>query len=99
MPPSNIAYCSKVPVPISDVALALVRIVIMMQLREDKEKRDWEPVDKLLDQIERQESLSPNVAVLKAEVLLAKDLPDEAEKFLQEALRKVLPRMPRHGWL
>ena len=61
--------------------------MIMIRLGEDKEKRDWEPVDKLLDSIEHQRSLSPNLAVLKAEVLLAKDRSreDKAENRPAEA--------------
>ena len=68
----------------SEAVLSLARILIMIQLREDKEKRDWQPVDKLLDQIDRQRLLTPNLAVLKAEVLLAKESPVEAEDFLKQ---------------
>jgi tetratricopeptide (TPR) repeat protein len=57
--------------------------MIMMRLHEDKEKRDWTPVDKMLDEIEHQWSMTPNLAVLKAEVLLAKDSPEEAQKLLE----------------
>ncbi len=76
------------PRPDSESALALARILIMMRYREDKEKRDWEPVDKLLDQIERQRALTPNVAVLKAEVLLAKDDPKDTDEHLTVAKQR-----------
>ncbi|MGO9107808.1 MAG: tetratricopeptide repeat protein, partial [Thermoguttaceae bacterium] len=72
------------PQPDTDEALLLARTLIMIRLSEDKDKRNWEPVDGLLKQIEEKRSLTPSVAVLKAEVLLAKDRPDEAEKLLKE---------------
>ena len=61
------------PHPDLEAAFSLARTMILMRVSESKELRDWEPVDKLLNSIERQRSLSPNLAVLKAEVLLAKD--------------------------
>ena len=78
----------KGPHPESEMVLALARIWIMMRLREDKEKRDWGPVDKLLDQIERQTSLTPSLAVLRAEVLLAKDLREPARDLLEKCAAK-----------
>ena len=36
-----------------DAAISYARILIMIQLREDKEKRNWDNVDKLLDQVEQ----------------------------------------------
>ncbi len=86
----------KAPRPDAETALSLARIMIMMRLREDKEKRDWEPVEKLLDQIERQKpptpaaaaSLTVNLAVLKAEVLLAKDLRKQAGDELHQCSLK-----------
>ena len=61
----------------------------MQQVHEDKEKRNWQPVDKLLDLIQKQYTLtssapSPSFAVLRAEVQLAKDLPKDAEKSLND---------------
>ena len=100
----------KGPHPDTEAALSLARIMIMMRLREDKEKRDWEPVDKLLDQIERQKALTPNVAVLKAEVLLAKDDPKDADepkaavergaaaKSISKNAPRSSPRASRYGW-
>ena len=82
------------PHPEAEAVFSLARILIMMQLREDKEKRDWEPVDKVLDQIQHEGSLTPDIAVLKAEVLLAKDLPSEAEEFLEAMLREVPQERP-----
>jgi len=74
--------------PDPEAVISFARILIMMRLREDKAKRDWEPVDKLLDQIERQRTLTPNLAPLKAEVFLAKDLPKEAEELLKQCAAK-----------
>jgi tetratricopeptide (TPR) repeat protein len=78
----------KGPHPEAEAVLSLARIWIRMRLLEDKEKRDWEPVDKLLDQIQRQGPLTPNLAVLRAEVLLAKDRGQEAEAFLRHCAAK-----------
>ncbi len=72
------------PHPDLSLEVKFARIAIIMRLRQDKAKREWEPVDKLLDRIEQEKSAGNKVAVLKAEVLLAKDLPDEAEKLLKQ---------------
>ena len=75
----------------------MARIWIMMRLREDKEKRDWDSVDNLLDQIQKRTLLTPAIAVLKAEVLLAKDRHAEA----QELLKQCAAKFPRNAqiWL
>ena len=72
----------------AETSLSLARIWIMMRRREDPEKRDWEPVDKLLDRIEQQTKLTPDLAVLKSEVLLAKDRPEEARTLLEQGVAK-----------
>jgi tetratricopeptide (TPR) repeat protein len=78
----------KGPRPDVESELALARIWIMIRLRGEKEKRDWKPVDDLLDQLEKQTSLGPPVAVFKAEVLLAKGLPQDAEALLKQCSAK-----------
>ncbi len=85
------------PHPDPEAALSLARIWIMMRLREDKEKRDWDSVDNLLDQIQKRTLLTPAIAVLKAEVLLAKDRHAEA----QELLKQCAAKFPRNAqiWL
>ena len=52
-------------------------------------------VEELLDQIEHITSLTPHLAVLKAEVLLAKDSPKD--KSLTIVPRNT-PRTPSYGW-
>jgi cellulose synthase operon protein C len=84
------------PRPETDAFLALARTSIVIRLHEEKAKRDWEPVDKLLDQIATQiqkqpaaeKQIGPQVAAFQAEVLLAKDQPGEANRLLTEASKK-----------
>ena len=82
------------PAPSLDAALNLARTGIMMRLSEDREQRDWRPIDELLAQIVHQQSRTPSVAVLEAEVLLAKDLPKDAETLLKECAAKYPHRAP-----
>ena len=46
------------PHPDPSALLSLARIRIMQQVREDKEKRNWQPVDNLLDLIQKQYTLT-----------------------------------------
>ncbi len=85
------------PRPDPAAAISLARVAIMMRIREDKEKRNWEPVDKLLDEIERQSKPTPELAVLRAEVLLAKDRDQDAKELLEECVKK-FPKSPQ-AWL
>jgi len=83
----------KAPRPSPDAPLSLARIWIMELLRKDKERRDWKPVDNLLERIEKQRSLDPNLAALKAEVLLAKGVPHDARRYLEECAGKFPSRV------
>ena len=83
----------KAPRPSPDAPLSLARIWIMELLRKNKEKRDWGPVDNLLEQIEKRRSLDSNLAALKAEVLLAKGRPDDARRYLEECAEKFPSRV------
>ena len=77
------------PHPEIEAAIGLARVMIMMRRREEPAKRDWKPVENLLDQIERQQpALGPNLAVLRAEVLLAQGFPDKAEALFKPSAEK-----------
>jgi len=71
------------PHPDVNSAVSLARVMIMICLSQEKEKRDWTLVDKLLDQTERRWEMTANLAVLKAEVLLAKGSAEESQKLLE----------------
>ena len=79
----------KGPHPDSEAALSLARILIMMRLREDKEKRDWEPVDKLLDQIERQKLAdAPTLPCSRRKCCWRKIFPRRRKTLLEECAAK-----------
>jgi len=71
------------PHPDMNSAISLARIMIVVRLKQDKEKRDWAPVDDLLNQIEHRWEMNASLARLKAEVLLAKNSGGEAQKLLE----------------
>jgi cellulose synthase operon protein C len=87
---------TKAPHPEADAFLAAARTSIVIRLQQDPAKRDWEPVEKWLDDTERlfliqpqnRRAVVPQVAMLRAEVWLAKEKPDEAYKVLVEAAKK-----------
>jgi cellulose synthase operon protein C len=61
-------------IPDRAAAFSAAQIMILMCTQQkDKEKRDWERVNKTLDEIEKNWMMSPGLAVLRAEVMLAKD--------------------------
>ncbi len=75
------------PHPDPAMELKLARIAIMMRLRQEKAKRDWGPVETMLDKIGQQQSLGLGVVTLKAEVLLAEGHPDQAETLLKQSTK------------
>jgi tetratricopeptide (TPR) repeat protein len=67
------------------VWLQMSRVMILANLRKKPDDRDWETVIRLLDQLEEFSPNSSEVAILKAEVLLAQDKATSAIELLQAA--------------
>ena len=88
----------KGPHPDAEAALSLARILIMMRLREDKEKRDWEPVDKLLDQIERQELADPQPCRAQGGSAAGERSSQGGGRASRSNAPRSSPRTPRSGW-
>lgn len=67
---------------------AFARVMMLRELQKPKDQRNWEPVEKVLEQAAAEVD-SPQIAVYRAEVLLAQDKQDEAETLLLEARKKM----------
>lgn len=67
------------------VWLQMSRVMILANLRKKPEERDWDTVTRLLDQIDEYAPNSTEVAILKAEVLLAQEKSTSAIELLQTA--------------
>ena len=70
--------------------LARAEIMYLLQQPETAEKkRDWAPVEKLLDGLISRKSTHPEFLVLKAEMMLAEDKPQAAREALEECVKAV----------
>jgi len=67
---------------------AFARVMVLRELQKPKDQRDWGPVENVLKQAAANVD-SPQIAVYRAEVLLAQDKPDEARELLLEARRRM----------
>jgi tetratricopeptide (TPR) repeat protein len=68
----------------------LARALIVSLLQESAEKKhDWTPVEKLLNDLIARKSARPELYVLKAEMLLGQDKPNEAAEALEESVKLV----------
>ncbi|MCL4193367.1 MAG: tetratricopeptide repeat protein, partial [Thermoguttaceae bacterium] len=63
----------------------LAQLTLLDQLRRKRAERNWSEVDDLIDRAEQANPEAPNVAILRAEALVARDQIDSARKLLQEA--------------
>lgn len=63
--------------------LQLAQLLLLQTLRQDQKRRDWKPLEKLLDAVEKSLPDSPEVPVLRAQVLEAQGKVAKAEKLLQ----------------
>ena len=68
--------------------LKLARWLTRKNLRLEPSERDWEEVEKALDQAAGADPEAIDVSILRAEVLVAQDRVEEAEKMLSEARDK-----------
>ena len=63
-------------------------MLLLKNLRTPAARRDWKPVEKALDAAEKALPDSPQVALLRAQMLLSQDRPEDAEKLLRKARDK-----------
>jgi tetratricopeptide (TPR) repeat protein len=68
--------------------LQLAKLLILSNLRRNKEDRDWNEVAKALDAAEQAVPESAQLPILRAEALVAQDRFQEAEKLLTDARAK-----------
>ncbi|MEM6473453.1 MAG: hypothetical protein AAF802_28095, partial [Planctomycetota bacterium] len=71
-------------VPI-EAPLNFARLLLIQNLNRTEAERDWRPLESLLDALFDHAGVRPEVAVLKAEVMLARGQPDSARRILQNA--------------
>ena len=64
------------------------RMLILRNLRVDPAARNWEPVNKLLDEAEKATPESSQIPVLRAEILVAQDRAEDAGKLLANVREK-----------
>lgn len=69
-------------------ALDLVRMITVATLRQDPAKRNWEPAERTLDQVDQMLPNSPKSLILRAEILVGQDRIADAQRLLEEAYEK-----------
>ena len=69
-------------------ALELLRMMTVNALRQDFADRNWEPVEKALEQVEQMQPGSPKTTIIRAEILVGQNRMADAERLLQEAYDK-----------
>ncbi|MDA1053668.1 MAG: VanZ family protein [Planctomycetota bacterium] len=70
---------------LSSVRLALVRLLIIQNLRVPDVARNWHEVTKLLDEAREAQDNPPLETLLRAEMLMAREKYDEAEALIKSA--------------
>ncbi len=80
-----------------DVAVKQLRYLILAQTQLEEPKRNWGPIEKSLDDLMANKSPRPELASLKAEVLLAQHKDKDARAVLEECTKE----RPKNGeaWL
>ncbi len=73
--------------------LERARLGILVNLREKPKQRDWSEVAEALDHVAQESPERVEVPILRAEVLIGQDHPEEARKRLADA-RRAHPRQP-----
>ena len=69
-------------------SVVLSRMLLLQALRQDPASRNWKVVEDSLDASEKALPDSPDVTILRAEMLVAQDHADAAEKLVREARDK-----------
>ncbi|MGC1274999.1 MAG: tetratricopeptide repeat protein [Planctomycetaceae bacterium] len=68
--------------------LRLTQLLVVENFRREPSQRDWNAVTRNLDQLAKAIPDSPAVTLLRAEVLVAQERPDEAARLLEDAHRR-----------
>jgi cellulose synthase operon protein C len=69
-------------------ALEFVRMMTVNTLRQDQADRNWEPVEKALEQVEQMRPDSPKTMIVRSEILVGMSRIADAQRMLQEACDK-----------
>ncbi|TMQ35259.1 MAG: tetratricopeptide repeat protein [Planctomycetota bacterium] len=71
----------------ASVGTKVAQLLIMQNLRQDKDKRHWTDVEEALEAAAKADQASVEVTQVKAQMLLARDKPDQALVLLEKACR------------
>jgi tetratricopeptide (TPR) repeat protein len=82
-----LAQYRKIERPDAEARIAILRLSILLTLRQTPARRQWDEVTRLLDDTAKALPDDPRVVILRSEVLFAQDKFDEARRILQEARR------------
>lgn len=69
----------------SGVVWELVRLIILQNLAQPRAQRSWEEASQLLGVLEKDPQYRPRAAVLRAEIAVADNQPQQAEMILEKA--------------
>ncbi|MGB9689056.1 tetratricopeptide repeat protein [Thermogutta sp.] len=72
----------------SAIILDLCRLLILNNLGRPRTQRDWQEVTQLLSVVEKDPQFRPQAAVLRAEIAVADNQPQEAEKILEQGQKE-----------
>jgi tetratricopeptide (TPR) repeat protein len=80
----QLEHLAKLPDPPPEVWLLLGRALLHRNLGLSPQQRDWRPVDQALNRAEQYLDQAVRAAILRAEVLLARNQPEEARALLEK---------------
>ena len=65
--------------------LNFAQLLLLQNLGRPEDRRDWDQLERLLDAVEEQSSMQTDVALLRAEMFVARDRVEQAREVLAEA--------------
>ena len=71
-----------------NTAFSVIQVELMNTLKQSPDERDWSKIEKMLDDMEKQQPGSPITTLLRAEMLNAQEKNAEAEQLLVAAIEK-----------
>ncbi len=90
----NVAHLRGAP---PESLIDLGRLMVLRNLRADRSQRRWEDVEAVLDQAQLHLPEAPQVPILRAEVLVARNRPQEADALLAAAVEDLPGRAEIHA--
>jgi len=88
---SRFRQLAQQPAASPSVLINLARLMFIDGLGRDLQGADWDPLRQVLEVLESKTENSPDIAILRAELLFVDKQPDEAESVLKSAL-EVTPK-------